>query len=89
MLFSYGLIDASTTEEERSECVDFSRRYTNYFFNDAGSQEILGGYYNYLGNEKPLSFYFGSNLERLQEIKGEYDPTNVFGRGVEGAGLEA
>lgn len=82
MLFSYGLIDASTTEEERSECVDFSRRYTNYFFNDAGSQEILGGYYNYLGNEKPLSFYFGSNLERLQEIKGEYDPTNVFGKAL-------
>ena len=79
MLFSYSLVNEKTSEQEKKACEEFSHRYTDYFFQGAGKGEILGGYYNYLG-KNPLSFYFGSNLGRLQRIKTRYDPRNLFGK---------
>merc|ERR1712149_7781 len=80
MLFSYSLIDERTSAKEKQACIEFSKKYTSYFFDGPAKGEILGGYYNYLGSENDLSFYFGPNLRRLQDIKSSYDPLNIFGK---------
>ena len=49
-----------------------------------GDRNKLQGYYNYMSPEIPnwRRFYFNQNWERLVEVKGKYDPYNVFGKPV-------
>jgi FAD/FMN-containing dehydrogenase len=51
------------------------------FKNDANK---LQGYYNYMSPEIPnwRRFYFNENWERLVQVKGMYDPLNVFGKPI-------
>lgn len=47
-----------------------------------GDPTKLRGFYNYMhppGNPNWREYYFGSNYQRLSEIKAKYDGTNVFG----------
>ena len=49
-----------------------------------GDRYKLQGYYNYTSPEIPnwRRFYFNQNWERLVEVKGKYDPFNVFGKPI-------
>jgi len=44
----------------------------------------LQGYYNYMSPDIPnwRRFYFNQNWERLVQVKGMYDPLNVFGKPI-------
>jgi len=51
------------------------------FKNDSNK---LQGYYNYMSPEIPnwRRFYFGKNWRKITEVKGQYDPLNVFGKPI-------
>ena len=49
-----------------------------------GDRNNLQGYYNFMSPDIPnwRRFYFNKNWERLVEVKGKYDPCNVFGKPI-------
>jgi FAD/FMN-containing dehydrogenase len=58
-------------------CIDWARETYATMGRYLGS----GRYVNYMGDDEPgdpAAAAYGSNYERLQEIKRKYDPQNVF-----------
>lgn len=67
-------------------CVNLAETITNIVLSDkryGGDVSKLEGYYNYLIPGEPphwRQMYFGRNYPRLKQVKGMYDPLNVFGK---------
>jgi hypothetical protein len=49
-----------------------------------GPTALPGGYPNLLGPDDPerLVLAYGANVDRLRELKGRYDPENVFASAI-------
>lgn len=40
--------------------------------------DLVGAFINFIDRDLPLEAYYGGNIGRLRQIKGRYDPNNVF-----------
>ncbi|KAF9077187.1 hypothetical protein BDP27DRAFT_1413630 [Rhodocollybia butyracea] len=48
----------------------------------AGSNNVLQRYPNYYLQGTPANQFYGSNLAKLEAVKGEFDPHNKFNKGI-------
>ena len=73
-------------EEKQESCQEYMKKcqqdYIDWVTKLRGllqKEELVeGAFINFVDKDIPLKEYYARNFERLQKIKGKYDPNNVF-----------